>query len=381
MAGTATGSHTDSRGTRGVTAQTFAGLMSGTSLDGVDAIIADFSAQGPQVLAQWFEPYPDDLRRDLLSLNEAGHDELRRAAELSVVLAKCYAQAINAALNAAGIAREAVRAIGCHGQTVRHQPAAGYSLQLNQPSLLAELTGIAVVADFRNRDIAAGGQGAPLVPAFHDHALRCLGSHRVVLNVGGIANITDLAPDKPTRGFDTGPGNMLMDAWATKYLGTHHDEGGNWAASGQVLPALLARLMNHTFLAQRAPKSCGREEFHLGWVTPLLAGNENPADVQATLLEFTATSIVDAIRRECGQPAELLVCGGGVHNRRLMDRLQTLAAPATVFPTDACGVSADYLEALAFAWLASRTLAGEPGNLPEVTGARGARVLGAIYPA
>ncbi len=359
----------------------YAGLMSGTSLDGVDAVIADFSTSEPRLLGSFFLAYPGVLRRKLLALNAPSHDELRRSAELSVELARFYAEAVHGALQASGIEPENVRAIGCHGQTVRHQPVAGYSLQLNQPALLAELTGIAVVADFRNRDIAAGGQGAPLVPAFHDRILRVRDSHRVVLNIGGIANITDLAPNKPTRGFDTGPGNMLMDAWATKHLGAAHDEGGRWAASGSVSHDLLTRLLAHPFLALAAPKSCGREEFHLGWLAPLLAGGEAPADVEATLLQFTAASIVDAIHRECGLPDEVLVCGGGVHNVQLMDRLEALLSPAVVASTESCGVSPDYLEALAFAWLARQAIDGEPGNLPEVTGARGARILGAIYPA
>ena len=359
----------------------YAGLMSGTSLDGVDAVVADFSAHEPRLLGSFFLPYPDALRQQLLALNDAGHDELRRAAELSVELATLYSEAVRGALHAAGIPAGDVRAIGCHGQTVRHQPAAGYSLQLNNPALLAELTGIAVVADFRNRDVAAGGQGAPLVPAFHEHILRAADRHRVVLNIGGIANVTDLAPGKPTRGFDTGPGNILMNAWTAKHLGTPHDDGGKWAASGWVLMALRAKLLAHPFLAQPAPKSCGREEFHLGWLAPLLDGSEAPADVQTTLLEFTAESIASAILRECGQPQEVLVCGGGVHNGFLMARLQTFLSPARVVSTESFGVSPDFLEALAFAWLAQRAVEGRPGNLPEVTGARGARVLGAIYPA
>lgn len=361
--------------------QVFVGLMSGTSLDGVDAVLADFSATRPHPLAAAFIPYPDSLRQALLDLNDAGHDELRRAAELSVTLAKLYAQATQTALGQAKLAASAIQAIGCHGQTVRHRPDSGYSLQLNQPALLAELSGITVVADFRNRDIAAGGQGAPLVPAFHDRILRSADRHRVVLNIGGIANLTDLAPGRATRGFDTGPGNMLMDAWAARHLGSPIDVNGAWAASGQVLPELLTRLLQHPFFARPAPKSCGREEFHLGWLEPLLDGGEDPADVQASLLELTARSIADAIKRECGPAQEVLVCGGGVHNKQLMLRLQAQLPTTRIASTDLYGVSPDDLEALAFAWLAQQTLAGQPGNLPEVTGAREPRILGAIYPA
>ncbi len=359
----------------------FAGLMSGTSLDGVDAVIADFATPRPRVVSTAFVPYPSDLRDALLALNAAGHDELRRASELSVRLAVLYAEATQAALQAAGLAADDVAAIGCHGQTVRHQPAFGYSLQLNQPALLAERCGITVVADFRNRDIAAGGQGAPLVPAFHDRILRDAREHRVVLNVGGISNVTDLAPDRSTRGFDTGPGNMLLDGWAARHLGTAYDAGGAWAAQGAVLPDLLQTLLAHPFLARPAPKSCGREEFNLDWLDTLVLSHHMAVDVQATLLELTARSILDATWRECGRPDALLVCGGGVHNVTLMRRLAALAPGVRVASIAELGVSPDYLEALAFAWLAQCCLAGSAGNLPEVTGARGPRVLGAIYPA
>nr|WP_276510064.1 anhydro-N-acetylmuramic acid kinase [Niveibacterium umoris] len=359
----------------------FAGLMSGTSLDGVDAVVADFAAPHPRVASTAFLAYPADLRDALLALNAAGHDELRRAAELSVRLASLYAEATLAALRNGGLAANDIAALGCHGQTVRHQPALGYSLQLNHPALLAERTGITVVADFRNRDVAAGGQGAPLVPAFHDCILRDDGEHRVVLNIGGISNITDLAPGKPTRGFDTGPGNMLLDGWAARHLGTPYDAGGEWGAQGQVVPDLLKRLMAHPFLAQAAPKSCGREEFNLDWLDAQLDRGIAAVEVQATLLELTARSIVEATLRECGQPDTLAVCGGGVHNAPLMGRLAALLPDTRVVSTADFGVSPDFLEALAFAWLARRCLHGEPGNLPEVTGARGPRVLGAIYPA
>ncbi|MCX9158437.1 anhydro-N-acetylmuramic acid kinase [Niveibacterium sp. 24ML] len=359
----------------------FAGLMSGTSLDGVDAVVADFSTPHPRIVSSAFVAYPAALRQDLLSLNAAGHDELHRSAGISVKLAHLYAQATQDALSNHGLTADQICAVGCHGQTVRHQPALGYSLQLNHPALLAELTGITVVADFRNRDIAAGGQGAPLVPAFHDQILRAADEHRVVLNIGGISNVTDLAPGRPTRGFDTGPGNMLLDAWAARHLGTPFDAGGRWAAQGRLDAGLLARLLDHPFLALAAPKSCGREEFNLDWLDTQLPTGLDAADVQATLLELTARSIVDATLRECGAPQRLLVCGGGVHNATLMSRLGALLPGSKVVSTAEFGVSPDYLEALAFAWLARCCITGTSGNLPQVTGARGPRVLGAIYPA
>lgn len=356
--------------------------MSGTSLDGVDAVVADFSAATPRVLGTAYIPYPPELRSALLALNDSGHDELRRACELGVTLAERYAAATLSALNTANLNPRDVAAIGCHGQTVRHHPAQGYSLQLNNPARLAELTSIPVVADFRNRDIAAGGQGAPLVPAFHDEILRRPDRHRVVANIGGISNLTDLCPGHPTRGFDCGPGNMLLDAWAARHLGQTYDAGGAWAAQGTVLPALLQRLLGHPFFAHPVPKSCGREEFHLGWLLPLLDGAESAVDVQATLLALTARSLADAVARECGTADEVLVCGGGVHNTALMDVLaDALPATTRLFSTAKVGVSPDFMEALAFAWLARQTMRGQPGNLPQVTGARGLRVLGAIYPA
>ena len=360
------------------------GLMSGTSLDGVDAVLVDFSEnpqRAPATLATFWLPYPADIRRQALQLQSAQHDEIHAAELLANQLAHCFAEAVHQLLAVAGVNAARVAAIGCHGQTIRHQPAAGYTIQLNNPALLAELTGIAVVADFRSRDIAAGGQGAPLVPAFHAAVFGDPELHRVILNLGGIANLTDLDPRQPVRGFDCGPGNLLMDAWIERHLGRRYDEGGSWASKGQVIPELLQRLLADAFFAASPPKSCGREEFNSDWLQRHLSGSEPPDDVQATLLELTAVSASAAIGRWCGRPQELFVCGGGARNQALMARLQQLLPDCRVAGTDFLGQPADWVEAVAFAWLAWRTLRGEPGNLATVTGARGSRILGAIYPA
>ena len=357
--------------------------MSGTSLDGVDAVLAEIGPAGhPRLLHSHYLPYPDSLRAQLLALHTPQPDEIHLAALAANELARLYAEAVRALLD--GIAPDSVRAIGCHGQTLRHRPADGYTLQIGNAALLAELTGIPVVADFRSRDIAAGGQGAPLVPAFHAQALRLPGTHRVIANIGGIANITDLPVDGTVRGWDTGPGNMLMDAWIKRHRDTHYDRDGAWAASGGVHTGLLAALTQHAYLKQPPPKSAGREQFNLEWLDATLGSlNEAiaTADVQATLLEFTATSLADAVKRECGGAREFYVCGGGAHNGALMQRIRVLLPNVEVATTAALGVDPDWVEALAFAWLARQTMHHAPGNLPAVTGARGERILGAIYPA
>jgi anhydro-N-acetylmuramic acid kinase len=364
-----------------VAAEYYVGLMSGTSLDGVDAVLASFDGSLPICRATHYLPFDGDTRTEALALNSAGANELHRAACLANRLAQAYATAVSDLLARAKVAPQTVHAIGCHGQTVRHAPEHGYTLQLNNPALLAELTGIAVVADFRSRDIAAGGQGAPLVPAFHDAVFRDAKQHRVILNIGGIANLTDLAPGQETRGFDCGPGNMLLDAWARRHLGRPYDTGGEWSRQGRALPPLLSRLLAHPYLALPPPKSCGREQFNLDWLDRQLAGNETPEDVQATLTEFTAETAAAAIRDHCGGAPELYVCGGGAHNGALMAALHGRLPGSRVDTTDLLGLPPDWVEAMAFAWLAQRCVRNEPGNLPAVTGARGPRVLGAIYPA
>lgn len=356
------------------------GLMSGTSLDGVDTALVDFSQGLPRTLGTLWSPYPDEIRHDALKLQVSGDNELHRGAQLANALARCYADTVRQLLAATGTPCETVAAIGCHGQTVRHQPATGYSIQLNNPALLAELTGIPVVADFRSRDIAAGGQGAPLVPAFHSAVFGHATEHRVILNIGGIANLTDLDPGAPVRGFDCGPGNMLLDAWMQAHRGQAYDANGDWAHGGRPIAALLERLLGDSFFSTPPPKSCGRDEFNLSWLTHHLRPEYEPQDVQATLLELSALSIANAVSTWCRAPDQVFVCGGGAHNAALMKRLRDLLAPAPLNTTDILGQLPDWVEAVAFAWLAWRTLNGQTSSLPEVTGAKGPRILGAIYP-
>jgi anhydro-N-acetylmuramic acid kinase len=367
-------------------AEHYVGLMSGTSLDGIDAVLAEIDRHGKtRLIAASYLPYSDDLRQRLLPLHSPHTDELHVAAVVGNELARGYADAVEALLRQAGKNNAAVRAIGCHGQTVRHRPDAGYTLQIGNAALLAELSGIAVVADFRSRDIAAGGQGAPLVPAFHADQLRHPERHRVVVNLGGIANVTDLPADAPIRGWDTGPGNMLMDAWIHHCQGKRFDDQGAWATEGKVIPHLLQRLLSHPYLQQTPPKSAGREQFNLEWLQTTMQEMAldlaSDADVQATLLELTATTVSAAILGQCAGANEVFVCGGGVHNRLLMERISSLLHPARVASTATAGIDPDWMEALAFAWLARQAIHGQPANIPSVTGARGARVLGAIHPA
>lgn len=363
----------------------YAGVMSGTSLDGIDVALVEISGRPGgtpvKLRATHYRPYDAATRAALLDLHHSASGELHRAQLIANDLARLYAAAVSALLREAGIAPEQVRAIGCHGQTIRHRPEHGYTLQLGNAALLAELSGITVVSDFRSRDIAAGGQGAPLVPAFHDKVLRHSAIHRVIVNIGGISNLTDLPPGRATTGFDCGPGNLLMDAWAARYRGATYDHGGAWAASGKVVPALLDALLSEPFLHSLPPKSCGRDLFNLAWLEGKLRGDELPADVQATLLELTVRVIGSSILRCCAGAQEVYLCGGGAHNRALVQRLQASLPECCIQPTDALGLSADWMEAVAFAWLAQQTLHGQCANLPAVTGARHPCVLGAIYQA
>ncbi|MDR0203970.1 MAG: anhydro-N-acetylmuramic acid kinase [Delftia acidovorans] len=365
------------------------GLMSGTSLDGVDGVVVDFS-EGTQVLWHASRGFDAALRAELLALNTPdGRDELHRAALAANALARSYAEVVRELLQATGMAPAQIAAIGAHGQTVRHRPqmfdGTGYTLQLNSPALLAELSGIAVVADLRSRDVAAGGQGAPLVPAFHQGVFGRPGETVLVLNIGGIANLSVLDGDGQTvLGFDCGPGNALMDGWCQAHTGQPYDDAGRWAAAGKVLPALLDRLLAEPFLREPPPKSTGRDLFHAEWLAGHLAAcaaDAAPADVQATLTEFTARACAGAVQRFGRGGRELLVCGGGAFNAHLMQRIAALLPGVAVDTTAARGLPPLQVEAAAFAWLARQALLGLPGNLPAVTGARGPRILGAIHPA
>lgn len=356
----------------------YIGIMSGTSLDGIDAVLADFNSSPPSLPHTFYLPYNEDLRGRLLDLHQPGNDELHRAAMLGNELARRYADAVAGLLKQSGVEAQNIAAIGCHGQTVRHRPELGYTLQLNNPALLAELTGITVVADFRSRDIAAGGQGAPLVPAFHQALFSDQKVHRVIVNIGGISNLTSLAPDGEVAGFDCGPGNLLMDAWCMRHIGKAYDENGTWAESGKVIPALLEKLLAHPFFSLPPPKSTGRETFNLAWLESCLAGDENPADVQATLLQVTVEAIARSVITCFPDAAEIYPCGGGARNGLLLTRLRAALAGKKVDLTDALGVDADWLEAFAFAWLAQQAILGVPGNLSAVTGAKGSRILGVI---
>ena len=364
----------------------FVGLMSGTSMDGADGVLVELaSGQRPNVLATASLPMPDTLRGELFALNQCGDNELHRAALASQGLAKLYADTVHTLLAQAQQPSTAIAAIGAHGQTVRHRPELGYTSQLNAPALLAELTGIDVVADFRSRDVAAGGQGAPLVPPFH--AAMFTSPHpRAVLNLGGIANLTLLTPGEPPRGFDTGPANVLLDMWCQRHTGQPYDADGRWAATGQVQPALLEVLLSgEPWLALSPPKSTGRDLFNAAWLDQRLHSDDSdgqiaPQDVQATLQRFTARTVVDALEASAPATHDVLVCGGGARNPGLMREL-AICLQRPVQATDSVGVPAQWVEAMAFAWLAQAFLDRIPAGVPDVTGARGPRVLGALYPA
>jgi anhydro-N-acetylmuramic acid kinase len=358
----------------------YIGLMSGTSLDGVDAALLRFSGDGHRVIGESFMPFDDSLRTKLLVLHHSRHDEIHDAAVVSNKLAHIYAEAVGKLLKKTRVSPASVQAIGCHGQTIRHRPDAGYTIQLGNGALLAELTRNTVVCDFRSRDIAAGGQGAPLVPAFHQAVFAHPTIHRVIVNIGGIANLSDLDAGA-VLGFDTGPGNMLMDAWVQRHLGKPFDRNGEWAQGGSIIAGLLQTLLAHEFFPRKPPKSTGRELFNLAWLESQLSGKEDPRDVQATLLELTVSSIGLAIHACCQGVKEIYVCGGGAANTALMSRLARALSGVPISTTAKLGVEPDWVEACAFAWLARQALILQPGNLASVTGAAGPRILGAIYPA
>lgn len=362
----------------------FIGLMSGTSLDGVDAVLTSHTGQQLSQTASYFLPYPEALKQQLLALHTPANNELHAAAVVANQLAELYAQAVRQLLTVACTPANAVTAIGCHGQTIRHCPTLAngmaYTIQLGNHARLAELTGIMVIGDFRSRDIAAGGQGAPLVPAFHQAVFANANTHRVVINIGGIANLSDLPANGPVTGFDSGPGNLLMDAWTRQHTGQPYDAGGHLAASGRVNQALLNTLLAEPYFALATPKSTGRDLFNDAWLMQALTQQaDSVQNVARTLLELTAMSITEALTRFCPGAQEIYVCGGGAHNLALLERLQALSG-LPIQLTDQLGVGVDWVEAVAFAWLAQRCVDHLPGNLPAVTGAAGPRILGAVYP-
>lgn len=365
----------------------YVGLMSGTSADGIDAVLVDLSQQQARLIGHHSHELPAGSKERITQLALTSPNELDTLCNFDIELAEAFAAASLEVLKQCQVAPSQVRAIGSHGQTIRHQPPERqpnpFTLQIGDPNTIAELTGIDVVADFRRRDIAAGGHGAPLAPAFHQAAFASAQANRVVLNIGGMANISYLgANQKAPLGFDTGPGNVLMDAWIQQHKQESYDKSGNWAASGTSSPALLNTLMQHPFISELAPKSTGRETFNIRWVEELLQEQAElkPEEVQATLLEFTCQSISEHIN-PLGSDLEVYVCGGGAHNKQLMNRLAQLVKPSTVNTTDKLGIHPDWVEAVTFAWLARQTINGRSSSLPSVSGAKGARILGGIYQA
>jgi len=373
----------------------FIGLMSGTSLDGVDVALVEFNKTAvndthqPHVLHTHFLAYPPDLRGQILALQHPTDNELETTALIGNTLAQLYAKAVNQLLAAANITSDNIVAIGCHGQTIRHRPqfkdGIGFTLQIGNAALLSELTNITVIADFRSRDIAAGGQGAPLVPAFHQAVFASTQVNRTLINVGGIANITYLANSGEVFGFDSGPGNMLLDAWIKQHKNLDYDANGAWASTGEVIAPLLSAMLAEPYFALAPPKSTGRDLFNAAWLEKMLlaqklsGANYRPQDVARTLVALTAHSIHDALIQDCGDVDEIYLCGGGAHNTLLKNSLQALLGDKKVATTEALGIGVDWVEAIAFAWLARQCLRKETANLPKATGAKGARILGAIY--
>lgn len=367
----------------------YLGLMSGTSVDGIDAALTeiDGTGAGVKLIAARAGRIHPELRGRILALTETGRDEIDRLGQLDVEIGELFARTAEELLDAAGVEPEKVSAIGSHGQTVRHRPhgKVPFTLQIGDPNTIAERTGITTVADFRRRDIVAGGQGAPLVPAFHAAIFRSDKKNRAIVNIGGMANVTILPanPSGKVMGFDTGPGNVFLDAWHERHHGTAIDLDGIWARTGSLNPSLLDRLLEHPFLRRPPPKSTGREEFgicHLDELLRDMPERPEPSDVQATLAEFTARTITDAITRWATACDEIYLCGGGAHNGFLCERLAATLPDRLVESTSSLGVDPDWVEAMAFAWLAHRTLKGLTGNLPDVTGASHPVVLGGIYP-
>jgi anhydro-N-acetylmuramic acid kinase len=360
----------------------FLGLISGTSMDAIDAALVDFDTSPLSLLAASATPFDPQLKSRIAALIDAPQRvSLDEIGQIDVAVAEAFARSALQLLRDAGASAASVSAIGCHGQTLRHRTdlPIPFTWQIGDPNTLAEITGLTVVADFRRRDVAAGGQGAPLLPVFHDQVFRSADEDRVILNLGGIANVTLLERGAVVSGFDTGPANRLLDAWISRHRPDSFDQDGVWAGTGRCDPALLGELMNEPYLKKSPPKSTGRELFNLAWLEGKLGGTARaPQDVQATLLEYTAATVADDVRRYAPQ-ATVYACGGGAHNAGLLAALARRLAPNRVATTAALGLDPDYVEAIAFGWFARRTLAGLPSNAPSVTGARGPRVLGGIY--
>lgn len=371
----------------------FIGVMSGTSLDGVDAVLINLAAgAGYEVLGHRCAAYPAELRQTLLELNATGADELHRAALAGNAVAELYANLVLALLQGQQLSAQQVIAVGAHGQTVRHRPGEfdghGYTVQLLNAALLAERCGIDVVCDFRARDVAAGGQGAPLVPAFHRAAFAMSGKDVVLLNLGGIANLSFLFADGRTSGHDCGPGNVFLDSWCQRHCGTAFDDGGRWGESGQPNQVLLLQFLQDAYFQRAPPKSTGRDHFNPTWLDQQLhqsqpaTGRLPPADVQCTLAHFTAAVAAQGIRQHMPGAHALRVCGGGALNGHLMRLLRTQLAPMSVQAIhEVSNMQAMHVEAAAFAWFAQAFMARQSANCPEVTGAKGFRLLGALYPA
>jgi anhydro-N-acetylmuramic acid kinase len=360
----------------------YIGLMSGTSLDGIDTVLVDLSHPKPTLITSLYYPLESALRNAIESLRQPGFNEILRLAEIDVILGNEFGNAVNLLLHQQNLSAKHIRAIGSHGQTIRHQPHYPYpfTLQIGDPNIIAAKTGITTIADFRRRDIALGGQGAPLVPAFHKYLFDETTTNRIIVNIGGIANITLLPIDplKNVLGFDTGPGNTLLDAWTQLHLQEPYDKNGQWAAQGTLDSHLLDQLLHDPYFNLPPPKSTGQDYFNLLWLKQFSPEKIAPKNVQTTLTELTARTIIDAIMRYLPE-GEIYICGGGIHNPLLIDRIKAIATHHSVDSTEKLGIPPDWMEAMAFAWLAQQTLNKKPGNLKSVTGARHETILGGVY--